>query len=207
MFSFNSIENFDDHINKSIPGYNYIAEWAVQMSDYHLNKRYYDIGCSTGKLLDIIKKRHDGIKCVGFDSTKFNENKDIEIRDITNTRFQSFDYATCLFTLQFLSEDGRQKVLERLYDALLPGGAIIIAEKVFEDSSELNTKLHQMHYDFKRHSFTEKEIVEKEKQLRGHMNCWSQSKNEKVFTEIGFTHNIIWKNLNFTAWILKNDNI
>ena len=52
-FSGKTAENFDSHINKSIPLYLWIHEIGLQLSDFFLTNETiaYDLGCSTGAFL------------------------------------------------------------------------------------------------------------------------------------------------------------
>ena len=51
-FSFDTIQNFDEHILSSIPCYSLIIENIKSFAKYFIqeNTNVYDIGCSTGKL-------------------------------------------------------------------------------------------------------------------------------------------------------------
>ena len=54
-FSFSNLgtENFDEHIDQSIPHYSTLNNNIVALSNYFIEGQtnVYDIGCSTGKLL------------------------------------------------------------------------------------------------------------------------------------------------------------
>jgi tRNA (cmo5U34)-methyltransferase len=65
-FSFDTIQNFDEHIDKSIPNYKLLQEAIVSLSDFVVqpNTAIVDLGCSTGKLLNAIP--HNGEK-IGID--------------------------------------------------------------------------------------------------------------------------------------------
>jgi len=51
---------FDYHINKSIPLYKDLHWLCLQVSDYFVreNSTVYDLGCSTGKLLNKLSLRN-----------------------------------------------------------------------------------------------------------------------------------------------------
>lgn len=52
-FSFDTIQNFDEHIDLSIPNYSFVAKQVSQYSEYFARDytSIVDLGCSTGKLL------------------------------------------------------------------------------------------------------------------------------------------------------------
>ena len=67
-------ENFDLHVNQSIPHYSELQNYLVQLSEWFLkdNETVYDLGCSTGetikKLLELdISTR---TKIIGIDKSK-----------------------------------------------------------------------------------------------------------------------------------------
>ena len=52
---------FDNHISKSVPGYDEGQSLIASYCDYFMSltpKKIYDIGCSTGSLLEKIDSRH-----------------------------------------------------------------------------------------------------------------------------------------------------
>ena len=53
-------KKFDSHVEKSVPFYNISHEIVLGLSDYFLKKdsMYYDIGCSTGSLIQKIYKKN-----------------------------------------------------------------------------------------------------------------------------------------------------
>ena len=59
-FDNNIPKNFDKHICKSVPLYNEMHWLCEQVSDFYIKEdsTVYDIGCSTGSLLNKIATRH-----------------------------------------------------------------------------------------------------------------------------------------------------
>ena len=54
-------DNFDNHISRSVPGYKEGHEIISLYSDFFVNlpsKRVYDVGSSTGFLIQQIQQRH-----------------------------------------------------------------------------------------------------------------------------------------------------
>ena len=58
LWSFESINhnNFEDHVNKSVPGYEAGHRYLTFLSDYFISNGsiIYDIGCSTGNLISML---------------------------------------------------------------------------------------------------------------------------------------------------------
>ena len=71
-WSFSTIDHsiFEDHIEKSVPGYSQGHEYITFLSDYFISSgsRVYDIGCSTGNLIEkisIYNHEKNDVKFVG----------------------------------------------------------------------------------------------------------------------------------------------
>ena len=61
-------EGFDEHIDKSIRGYQDLLSDIVSLSRYFVEKEtnVYDIGCSTGKLTEAMLKKNQDIEDVHY---------------------------------------------------------------------------------------------------------------------------------------------
>lgn len=176
-FSFaKATEGFDQHIRNSIRDYDNLTKDIITFANYFIedNTNVYDLGCSTGKLLSEIKNNqsNENVNYIGLETTlEFKKYKDINIvhEDIRHWFYQNASLITSVFTLQFIPQKDRSKVIADVYDGLNKGGAFIFAEKIQMEDSKLHEMMTFNYYDYKRQFFTEKEILEKEKQLRNIM--------------------------------------
>jgi tRNA (cmo5U34)-methyltransferase len=209
MFSFDTVQNFDNHIENSIPAYNTLFETLVSISSNLLipNTNFIDIGCSTGKLLETI--RHDGTK-IGIDTSKHllprhYETNTAEYFSYDVTEYWGYDNCsliTSIFTLQFIDKNKRQDLLNRIYEGLVPNGAFIWAEKVYAESGQMQDIMTTALHEHKRTYFDAMEILDKDADLRSMMRLNTSLKNEEMAREAGFDkRQLIWKALNFEAWL------
>src|SRR5262245_58634213 len=157
-------EGFDDHIRKSIRGYDHLVEDCVAISEYFVENEtsVFDIGCSTGSFLCQIweksRERAPLAKYVGIDIepnfASFWEKCEIDNVELRVADIRSFpmpkrcSFVTSLFSLQFISERDRQKILNQIFMSLVPGGALIVAEKTLSKCSKLHEILTFIHYDY-----------------------------------------------------------
>ena len=202
-FSFDTIENFDEHIAQSIPNYHKLEEAISDVSRYFLREdtAVIDLGCSTGKLLESIP----------FDGDKYGIDMSSHLLPASHDRtvfvkkdiraFKEFPPA-CLvmsiFTLQFIPLEDRKPVIDAIYGSLIEGGAFIWAEKVHEEDGLLEQIQTGAYYDYKRKSFTAEEILNKERDIRGMMRTQTTDWNVNKILEAGFsTSTLIWKFFNF----------
>jgi tRNA (cmo5U34)-methyltransferase len=106
-----------------------------------------------------------------------------------------------IFSLQFISPRDRQI---KIYNALVPGGALVVSEKIFYKLPRLNDMLTSIYYEFKRQSFTDAEILAKERSLRSLMKLWSEQQILNSIMAAGFASTSVecfWRNHNFTGFI------
>lgn len=206
-FSFDTIQNFDEHISQSIPNYSVLADAIRNLSLYFLHEeaQVVDLGCSTGKLLESIphKGRKIGIDVADnllpapHDETLYLRK---DIRAFNG--FGKSSLILSIFTLQFLPYEDRPHILKAIHESLVEGGAFIWAEKVQEESGEMERIINGAHYDFKRESFTAEEILNKERDIRSMMRVNTSIKNQILAEQAGFTRStMFWKFFNFEAWI------
>jgi tRNA (cmo5U34)-methyltransferase len=211
-FSFDTIPDFDNHINLSIQNYSGLIEHIKNISTYFIkdNATVYDLGCSTGNLIRHLKThtKSNNTKFIGIDKSEnlTANNEDIVNMDLVDWKAEPFCFGTCIFTLQFLPITLRKQILQEMYDKLIPGGAIIISEKIFFDDGYTQDVMNFAHYDFKRHHFESVEILNKQVDLRFIMRPLTKKENIHLFKEAGFTKiTSFWQSLAFKAWILQKE--
>jgi tRNA (cmo5U34)-methyltransferase len=200
-FDFNTIENFDDHIDKSIPGYNILVQIILSMSEYFFvkGKNIYDLGCSTGKLLNSISCECNKIgldnsnllpKLDGFFNVDLNNNLEIDNACVVYS----------IFTMQFLNPDNRLNYLKNIYEGLNVGGCLFLCEKVYQENGKLQEIFTFSHYDQKLKNFNSEEIIKKERDIRHIMKPCLSNNLDNLLELAGFkNYSIFWQNLNFKA--------
>ena len=206
VFDFNTIQDFDNHILKSIPNYDLLINMILSMSEYFITKNtiIYDLGCSTGKLLKLIK--YDNLK-IGYDNANIMPEQDnqIEFKKVDlNANFEIKNSCICysIFTMQFLNRMSRLKYCKTIYDGLNIGGALILCEKVYQDDGILQEILSFSHYDYKCNNFKDIEIISKERDLRYIMKPNTLNQNIELLKNVGFTKiTTFWQSYNFIGLI------
>lgn len=212
-FSFDTIKDFDGHINKSIPSFNILLNLIENISYSFIRDNYnvYDLGCSKGSLLlNLSKGNKTNSGFIGYDISsnllpkKEYSNTLFQKRDITDedTKFIDPSLILSIFTLQFIDYNKRQPLLNKIYKSLNKGGAFIVAEKVFVKDSYIQDIFTFALYDYKRNNFTPSEILSKQKDLRKIMFPLKEKENIKLFKKAGFKKiEPFFQSLNFKAWL------
>lgn len=205
MFDFNEIEDFDKHINISIPGYKDLISQIIQYSEYFIEKgtNVYDIGCSTGNLIKSFPRLEANY--IGIDNSDLiPEGKEFIKADIAKQALSNASFIVSVFTLQFLARKDRNLIIKKIKNALNPGGAFILCEKIYADSGRIQDITNSLYYQFKMQGFPGGEILKKEQELRSAIRPMFLSQLLQEAVQIG-QYDIFWKKYNFIGLIiLKN---
>lgn len=223
-FSFDTVQNFDDHINLSIPNYSFVAKHVSQYSDYFVRDytSVVDLGCSTGKLLLEMNHREKA-SYYGYDiSDNLIPRKDgqkpifikgdlVQIADNTlepkmpttgiSTFPKDISFAYSLFTLQFLPPTKRRTVVEAINKHLVPGGAFVSCEKIYSKNAKLQDMTNSIYYEFKNQSFAGDVILSKERDLRSLHTLQTLEESIQDLSVIGTPH-VFWMSYNFVGLIV-----
>ena len=196
------------------------------------NSHLYDLGCSLGASLLAMRRgvKASGCKVVGIDNAQAmldqcqtyvdqdsaaqnSANQDaanqaqavpvaLHHGDITQFEYSRASVVTLNFTLQFIEPEKRQLLIQRLYDAMLPGGALILSEKICFEGQEQALQ-EQLHWDFKRaNGYSELEISQKRSALENVLQPETAQDHINRLKQAGFSQASQWYQcFNFTSFI------
>ena len=212
---------FPDMIQRSVPGYGAIISaiglLAGRFSQPH--SHCYDLGCSLGAAALAMRERIAAADCriVAVDSSeamveRFKRNLvadgakpsiDIQCADIREVGIERASVVVLNFTLQFIPLADRAALLEKIYRGMLPGGVLILSEKLgFEDARQ--QALHvEMHHHFKKmQGYSELEISQKRLALEDVLLAESFTTHRHRLMAAGFDSVEIWfQYFNFASMI------
>lgn len=215
-FSFtNFSKEFDDHIDKSIRGYSTLRSDVVKISKYFVEDEttVLDLGCSQGSLLRMMYEQNDHATTAQYLGVDVNDSfsphwKNEErlhyvVDDITTMEFPTdLSLVTSLFTFQFIPERKRVPLMEKIYENLVEGGAFVFSEKLLSVGGKVQNMMEFMYYDYKKEHFTEKEILDKEIELRHLAKLTNEDLLIKQLLGVGFRQiQTFWRNFNFVGMI------
>jgi len=216
---------FPDMIKRSVPGYPTIVEnlgvLAAQFAQPH--SALYDLGCSLGAVTQALRRhvRSDDCRVIAVDNSPamvercaeylhaqdamFQELLPVEVNeaDICQLEFQPASVVALNFTLQFIPREQRLALLTRIRQALLPGGALILSEKLRFADAEEQALLTDLHIAFKRaNGYSELEIAQKRSAIENVMKPDSLEEHRERLAAAGFTKVVPWfQCLNFASLI------
>jgi len=175
---------FPDMIKRSVPGYTTIIPMIGLITEQYAqeNSYCYDLGCSLGA--STLAMRHGlknkQCKLVAVDNSPSmleRCNHYIELdndttpvtqlcADIRNLDFKPCSVVTLNFTLQFLPPKDRDSLLKKIQNALLPGGVLILSEKICFDEKSEQSHLEELHWLFKKaNGYSDLEVSQKRSAL------------------------------------------
>jgi tRNA (cmo5U34)-methyltransferase len=209
-FEFNDevVEVFDDMIARSVPYYHeqqfMIQEMARKLTIPNTN--VYDLGCSTATtLINLCEVIEQPAQFIGYDNSKPMINRGIvRIRekgfeekielhqadlsgDLSELPLQNASLVTMCWTMQFIRPMQRERVVRRVYDGLVDGGALVLTEKVLTRNSRMNRFFIDLYYNFKqRNGYSETEILRKREALENVLIPYTLEENIELFKRNGF---------------------
>jgi tRNA (cmo5U34)-methyltransferase len=212
---------FDDMVNRSVPFYGEIQRMIAELSCAHAipGTRVYDLGCSTGTtMIGMNTMIPEEIAFVGVDDSPemlqkcnsklkdagFSRKVDLVCEDLNDcVTISNASVVVLCLTLQFVRPIYRQKLLTRIADGLVPGGVLILVEKILAEESSFNRDFIRYYYNYKRRNqYSEMEISQKREMLENVLIPYKLSENIHLLRECGFEHcEVFFKWYNFSGLI------
>jgi tRNA (cmo5U34)-methyltransferase len=226
-FTFNEevVRVFPDMIKRSVPGYPTIVENIGVLAAHFAqpDSLLYDLGCSLGAVSQALRRhvRTDGCQVLAVDNSTamvercreylhaqdsmFQELLPVQVQeaDILSLEFQPASLIALNFTLQFIEPEQRPALLARIRQALLPGGALILSEKLRFEDEQTHELLNNLHLDFKRaNGYSELEIAQKRSAIENVMKPDSLEQHRQRLLDAGFSRVVVWfQCLNFASLV------
>lgn len=204
-FSNDVARGFDQHVAKSVPLYHEGHQLVCELSDFFVKSDsvVYEIGCSTGTLTLRLAAHNAAKKArfVGVDvepemiavaegkrSEAGAANVAFLVDDALQMEFEPADMIVAYYTVQFIRPSQRQRLIDRLYQTLQWGGALLLFEKVRGPDARFQDIASRVYDDFKlRQGYTPEEIFAKTRSLKGVLEPFSTQGNIDMLKRAGFT--------------------
>jgi tRNA (cmo5U34)-methyltransferase len=171
---------FPDMIARSVPGYASILSMIEQLSARFVRPgtHVWDLGCSLGAATRLIRRQAPTdciIHAIDNSPAMINRLRELlrqeadsgcelllEETDLRHVAIHSASLVVLNLTLQFIRPEEREAVIRRIFNGLLPGGALLLSEKICFDNAAQQSLLTELHHDFKRaHGYSDLEIAQK----------------------------------------------
>ena len=207
---------FQDMISRSVPGYSLLLRMIGLYASIFVQKdsRVYDLGCSLGEASLVVAEQAVGCDIVAVDNSSAMIEKcrqhpatsnPIEWRceDIRGTAIENASMVVLNLTLQFLPPDERKPLLEAIFSGLIPGGVLVLSEKIeFVDATE-NERMKQLYAGFKKTmGYSELEISQKRNALENVLVPDTAEKHVERLQAIGFKEVFqCFRGFNFVSYL------
>lgn len=202
---------FPDMIRRSVPGYSEIIALLGLFAEQYAqaDSQLYDLGCSLGAATLSLRRRirQPGCRIIAVDNSESMvercreniahdlESTPVELHcaDIRDVAINKASVVVLNFTLQFLPDSERLALLQRIYHGLLPGGVLILSEKLRFDEEERQQFQEQLHLAFKRaNGYSQLEISQKRAALEEVLIPDTLEQHQIRLKEAGFTQIEPW---------------
>jgi tRNA (cmo5U34)-methyltransferase len=214
---------FDDMVLRSVPYYEEMQRMMGEIAadQYIEGTNIYDLGCSTGTTLICMNEtipRH--IPFVGIDDSPdmldkcrnkleeagFTRPFELQVADLNmGVSLSNASVVILCLTLQFVRPINRERLLKNIFDGIVPGGALIVIEKILAEDSAFNRDFIKYYYDMKRRNhYSEMEIAQKREALENVLIPYKLSENITLMRNAGFAHcEVFFKWHNFAGLVAK----
>ncbi|WP_462158086.1 carboxy-S-adenosyl-L-methionine synthase CmoA [Pseudoalteromonas sp. GB56] len=205
------VEVFPDMIERSVPGYATIVSTLGKLAGKYAqdNSNLYDLGCSLGAVTLSMRRNlnQSGCEIIAIDNSQAMVERcrlhlegfrstvpvKVELGDILDAKLENASVIAMNFTLQFIEPEQREAVLSRIYNALKPGGVLLLSEKLRGENQEVDELLIDLHHDFKRaNGYSELEISQKRTAIENVMRTDTLTTHLERLKGIGFSQTQVW---------------
>ena len=169
----------------------------------------YDLGCSLGATTLAMRQQISCPDCriIGVDNSAAmlarcrklidEDAASLPVKlmqaDIRNVPIENASVVVLNLTLQFIPPPQRDAMIKHIFDGLLPGGVLILSEKVvFEDEGH-NGRFIDIHHDYKRaRGYSEMEISQKRTALENVLVPETIAQHQQRLMDSGFSTAEVW---------------
>ncbi|WP_232367085.1 carboxy-S-adenosyl-L-methionine synthase CmoA [Desulfocicer vacuolatum] len=222
-FEFNEkvVHVFDDMITRSVPLYKECVRRQAQLAAgfYQKGTRIYDLGCSHGNfgMQFHHNMKETAFNMVAVDSSQpmldqyqkrlkkkeFNTSLSLVCDFVENIPIANASVVVLNLTLQFISPDKRDGLIQSIYQGLNPGGILLLTEKVIHDTVDIDLLQQKFYRKFKRENgYSDLEISQKRDALEDVLVPDTLEQHRDRLMLAGFTKMDTWlKWFNFAAML------
>jgi tRNA (cmo5U34)-methyltransferase len=212
---------FADMLRRSIPQYE-----VMRQSVFDVGRRFVrpstqivDLGCSRGDAMAPFVAAFGADNChVGIDTSEpmLKSARERFAAEIGRgyVRLSGLDLRSafphgetsltlCVLTLQFTPIEYRRQILRQVFRNTIPGGAVIVVEKVLGNGPVVGPLLVNLYHDLKAaNGYSHEEIERKRLSLEGVLVPVTAHWNEDLLVGAGFEEvECFWRWMNFAAWV------
>jgi tRNA (cmo5U34)-methyltransferase len=216
---------FDNMLARSVPQYTVMrqAVYALGSAFVAPGTAVVDLGCSRGEALaPFVETFGASNRFVGVEvsPTMLEAARErfagpiaegvVEIRDLdlrTRCPPEHASLTLAVLTIQFTPVEHRPHLVRSVFEHTLPGGAVILVEKIVASTAELDALFVRHYHAMKaQNGYTTEQIERKRLALEGVLVPATARWNEDLLGDAGFRRvECFWRWLNFAGWVAVRD--
>lgn len=204
-------EVFSDMISRSVPGYDTVINMTSVLANQYVQaeSRCYDLGCSLGASCMAMQSgiRASGCSIIAVDNSEAmlvqakhhlsasadEPPIDLVCADVMDVELNNASMVVLNFTLQFIPVGQRLELLKKIHEALLPGGILVLSEKIAFNAPEEERLQIEMHHAFKRaNGYNDLEISQKRSALENVLIPETLQHHRDRLQAAGFSRADLW---------------
>lgn len=201
---------FDDMVARSIPFYHEIQRIQADLVMDFLPEQggvVCDLGCSTGTSIEYLSQHTqcpEDVRFLGYDNSQAMLDKaadklggaiaagkvQLHCADLSDMPLLPACHVAILnWTLQFVRPLARETLLANVFDALQPGGVLLLSEKILGNDSMLNRVYidHFLHFKSSQRGYTDAENQRKREALENVLIPYRLDENMALLKRASFT--------------------
>jgi tRNA (cmo5U34)-methyltransferase len=221
QFDASVTEVFDNMLVRSVPQYEVMREAVFELGSRFVRPEttIVDLGCSHGEgLAPFIRRFGAENRYVGVElsSTMLAAARErfaemiragvVDIRDLDlRTAYppEKASLTLAVLTIQFTPIEYRQRIVKRIFESTMKGGAFVLVEKILASTALLDELFVARYYALKAaNGYTTEQIERKRLALEGVLVPVTARWNEELLRDAGFRQiECFWRWFNFAGWI------
>lgn len=205
------VDVFPDMIQRSVPGYSAIISAIGLLASRFAqpNSLCYDLGCSLGAATLSMRHKIAAPNCeiIAVDNSTAMLSRcqkiidrdtaaipvELICSDIQDINIQNASVVVLNFTLQFIPLVDRDAFIKKIYAGLLPGGLLILSEKLLFKDTRQQALQTEMHHAFKKaNGYSDMEVSQKRASLENVLISESFAEHKNRLLHSGFDSAEVW---------------
>ena len=202
---------FPDMIKRSVPGYATIVSMTGLLAGKYVSagSSLYDLGCSLGastlamrqniqqpdcRIISVDNSAAMLERCQSIIDTDTHATPvTLTCADVQDVVIANASVVVLNFTLQFIPRELRDQVIGSIYRGLLPGGMLVLSEKVTFEDPHLDALNIDLHHQFKRaNGYSDLEVARKRNALETVLLPETLNQHKQRIASAGFSSCDVW---------------
>lgn len=205
------VDVFPDMIKRSVPGYATTISMIGDLAQRYAqsNSFCYDLGCSLGAATLAMRHHIRASNCeiIAIDNSEAMIDRcrqvmaadsselavDLRCQDLQDSQIEKASVVVLNFTLQFIPKQERSQLIRNIYQGLLPGGVLILSEKVQFENPAHQELMVELHHNFKRaNGYSDLEIAQKRSAIENVLIPETLDVHKERLSDAGFSSADVW---------------